>query len=155
MALDRFVFTSAGWEFGRFMSRIHAEDGEKLSCVLEAYYVQHTIQNGHLHFWDLAVFLAPEAVSRRSNSLIARSFASLTTEGFLSLRAVATTVFRDPPCKESPISIAMGSKVACSLWKDEGWHFCLYKVKHLWMSVHVVDCKCYEHNRRRGSYPTA
>lgn len=58
VALDRFVFTSAGWEFGRFMSRIHAEDGEKLSSVLEAHYVQHTIQNGHLHFLDLAVFLA-------------------------------------------------------------------------------------------------
>lgn len=40
------------------MSRIHAEDGEKLSSVLEAHYVQHTIQNGHLHFLDLAVFLA-------------------------------------------------------------------------------------------------
>lgn len=65
---------------------------EGFPCTLGVYYVQQAIQNAHLHCLDLAVFLATDVVSNFSKSLTAHSFVSFLTEGFLSHRAVATTI---------------------------------------------------------------
>lgn len=49
---------------------------EGFPCILEVYYVQQAVQNGHRHCMDLAVVLATDAVSCFPNSLTALSFVS-------------------------------------------------------------------------------
>ena len=95
---------------------------EGFPCTLGVYYVKTAVKNGHLHCLDLPVFLATGGVSSFSNLLTAHSFVSSWQRDFCHLGLQLQLLPVSLRHKESPISGAMGTKVATSLWKDAGWH---------------------------------
>lgn len=85
VAQDRFVFTWTGWEFGRFMIRVRAEDRGRLSLHIRSALCPTSDIKRTSSLFGFSWFLATSAVSSFSNSLTAYSFVSSWQRDFFHL----------------------------------------------------------------------